>query len=282
MASEDISPVLHDGLRSENPEVRLFSAKALTGLKDTSAVPEIMRMAEEGGHAEFYSIEMLGELGDARAAPLLAGKLGSDDPAVRAAAAEALASTGGSDYTEAIIGLMPDKEAGVRSRAAKALGTIGDARAAEPLVKALYDREQYVRSAAISALGNVGEPAIPILFDAIIFGNPDYRIECREALAAMGGKALPQLADAVMHGDAVLKYEAIVALGNIGDAHAAGALAAALDDADPHIRGIAANSLRMLGAGAREARPKLAAVASGDPSDFVRAAAGAALESIPN
>jgi HEAT repeat protein len=209
---------------------------------------------------------------------LRSSELGNDDPAYRAAAAEGLGKIGSPSAVARLLPLVTEREAPVRNAAVKALGDIGDPAASPALVKALEDKTDYVRAAAIEALGKIGEPAMGLLFDAIAFGNPDYRLECMESLVAMGPKAVPSLAGALEGADAVLKPYIIRALGNIGSKDSIPALVRALDDAEGVVRGDAANALRMLAAGS--ALPKLRALARDDPNEYARAASEAAVRSI--
>jgi HEAT repeat protein len=279
LADQSSSPILLDELGGKNPESQFFSALALLKLGDARAVPRIIEIAGQEHPHKFDLIKLLGDFGDARAVPLLESQLLSDDPAFRAAGAESLGKTGSASSVPRLIPLTRDREAPVRSAAIKSLGIIGDPSASLSIIIALEDKTDYVRRSAIVALGNIGEPAIRPLFDAIVFGNPDYRLECLESLIAMGSKAVASLAEALNFADnAILKPYLIRALGNIGDPAATGAILKALDDDDALVRGDAANALRMMKSAI--ALPRLEELALNDPNEFVRAASDAAVQSI--
>lgn len=270
-------PILEHELESRNRDVSFLAARVLAGMGEKRVAPALIAMLQDPDRA-FTVLDMLGDLGDKRAVPAVEGMLGSDDPALRSGAAQALGKLSSRSSVPLLLNLMNDRNAGVRKKTADALGMIGDGMAALPLVKALQDKVDYVRAASIEALGRIGEPAIPLLFEAILSGNPSYRLEALESLIAMKEKAVPMLIEAAEYGDTVLKSYAIRALGNINDRRASSVIIKALDDRDAHVRGLAANALRMTGDAA--ALDKLRTLAQDDPNGFVRAASAAAVDSI--
>ncbi len=277
-ADASVSAILLDELRGRNPETQLICAKALANLADARAVPVLIGLAGQGHPYGFDLFVFLAGFGDSRAVPLMEKMLESDDSAFRAAAAEGLGKAGSASSANRLIGMLKDKEAPVRNKAALALGILKPPDAALPLVLALEDKSDYVRASAISALGKLGEPAIPFLFDAIVFGNPDYHLQYMESFVAMGGTAVPSLIDALDHPDNTLRSYAARSLGNIGDHRAEAALLRALKDKHPAVRGDAANALRMMEVSS--ALPVLKELAGNDPNEFVRAASEAAIRSI--
>lgn len=91
----------------------------------------------------------------ARVVRTLEGALRDDAPAVRAAAATALADVKGHEALAALVGAMEDDDGYVRQMAIAALGEIGDVRAEEPLRRALRDKRPEVRFQAVMAYPRV-------------------------------------------------------------------------------------------------------------------------------
>jgi HEAT repeat protein len=152
-----------------------------------------------------------------------AESLNSDDPLRRAHGAGQLGdmSEGREFAVPALLKTLRDGNHLVRSSAAESLGKLGDAQAATPLIEILKDTEEDrdVRARAAEALG---------------------RLEAREAVQPL----IAALDDIVWR----TRYQAIVALGRIGDPAAREALSnAAQYDPDYPTRIAAQEALRGLG-----------------------------------
>ncbi len=109
------------------------AAQILGTLKAQAAAPELMRLLEDPnavGRREL--LVSLGQVGDAKAAELVARDLYHDSPEVRAAAAEALARVGSPAQAEALDALKGDYFRRVRESAELALSKIGGVGGAEP------------------------------------------------------------------------------------------------------------------------------------------------------
>ncbi|MCA1663368.1 MAG: HEAT repeat domain-containing protein [Myxococcales bacterium] len=109
-----------------------------------------------GGPDAPYLCRALGACGRADDAPLLKQALGAETPAVRRAAAEALAQLPPStDVDEALTFSLADESVDVRASAARALGAHAAVEAADALARCALEGEPLVRSAASHALGQV-------------------------------------------------------------------------------------------------------------------------------
>jgi len=116
-----------------------------------------------------YLCRVLGACGRAEDAALLRVALGADAPAVRRAAAEALASlplegdsSKSREIDEALLFALADESAEVRAQAARALGLHARAMTAEAvdaLERAAHDPEIAVRVAAARAVGQIAKAA---------------------------------------------------------------------------------------------------------------------------
>ncbi|HTY53375.1 MAG TPA: HEAT repeat domain-containing protein [Methanomicrobiales archaeon] len=159
-----------------------------------------------------------------------------------------------SGNTNGLIRLLGHPDPGTRWRAAEALGSMGGG-AVGDLLSSLGHHDPGVRLGIVEALGSVGDP---------------------RAIGPLLG---------VLAGDrsAEVRWAAALALGNLGDAGAVPALAAALQDPDKYIRLGAALSLGKLGwepAGggelaalliARQDWPSLPALGQGAAGPLIRA-----------
>jgi cellulose synthase operon protein C len=177
--------------------------------------------------------------------------LAHDDPAVRAAAAEALArspaerslplladqltganvapeivrATGalGATACVALLPLLADPDAAVRTAAADALGRCADASLAEEVQTALSREEDPgARCALLRSLGRLGGgAAVATVAPALGDPDPETRLAAIEALGATGSaEAIPHLQKA-LDGDAGETLAIIRALGELGQPAAA-------------------------------------------------------------
>jgi HEAT repeat protein len=111
-----------------------------------------------------------------------------------------------------IMSTLEEKKMTMRYNAAKALGKIGDNRAVPALIKALNDSEWEVRFYTAEALGNIGDSSAskPLANVLLTDSHKDVRLAAIEALDKIAGKS---------------EYRAVIS---------------ALSDADPKVRGYAA------------------------------------------
>ena len=115
--------------------------------------------------------------------------------------------------------------------------------------------------------------------------NPVSRAAAFRAIGSFGSEAnsaIPQVIAALRDSDATVRSAAAWALTQIApknDAGTVAALAQALSDSSPRVRGLAAVALREIGSGATAAVPSLITALS-DPVAYVRAPAADALGSI--
>ncbi len=92
-----------------------------------------------------------------RAIPLFERALRDESPAVRAAAAVALADVRGDEAVATLLAAVEDADGHVRQMAINALGEIGDRRAATRLRRALDDDRPEVRYQALIAFSKLGD-----------------------------------------------------------------------------------------------------------------------------
>ena len=266
---------------------RSFAVRALGGLKDQSAVPLLIELAE-GWRADarvaVSAVRALGQAGEPRAAAALARLLavrdldplvlvetvaaagvarahealervqdltGHPSPTVRAAALRALREIDEESFTVVLSGLDPDRHWSVRAATASVLGTLDPDRAAPRLAAMLGDRDPRVVPAVLRALAR---------------------------LRASGVEE--RLTEALRHEDAVIRMAAAGAIGELKPPGAESRLAESyrtgLGDDTYVARAAALEALAKYGAPARPALEEALA----DREWAVRLKAAALLKSI--
>ncbi|MEX0642518.1 MAG: HEAT repeat domain-containing protein [Pirellulales bacterium] len=102
------------------------------------------------------------------AAPLLARKLVSPKPEVRAAAIETLGELRAVEGREPLVLLLADQDPQVRRAAAGAAGKLEERRAIEPLLNLAVDSDPLIRAASLDSLRLLKEPrAVPLAVAAL-------------------------------------------------------------------------------------------------------------------
>ena len=227
--------------------VAITACQALIRLADRYA-DEIrpLVVARGLGHSDGPLVcRVLGALARIEDTPLLMAALRADSPAVRRAAAEALAVHGGLEVEEALCFALADEVSEVRAGAARALGARSAARSVAALAAACGDADTSVRTAAARALGAIGGTAA---LDALrILLRSSDGVTAVHALEALGRAGEPGdealLVDALGHEDIEVAKAAARALAAVaGDAGLFG-LGRALDHPRWDVRRVAALSL---------------------------------------
>ncbi|WP_129115122.1 HEAT repeat domain-containing protein [Halegenticoccus tardaugens] len=213
--------------------------------------------------------EVLGRTGTDESAELVRGVVRAartdDEPAVRAAAIDALDELGPSAIDRLLVE-MTGAEVGdeadwvtarryvralsadppeLRMAAANALGRLGDERNVSGLVDALCDEDARVRARAADALGRIGDPrAVDGLVALLTDPDAEARRAAADALAGVGtDRALAALLGLLDDASEPLRVIAAGALGDAGDERPVSRLAAALADESDAVRRAAALSL---------------------------------------
>jgi HEAT repeat protein len=286
-------------LKDTGPVVRAAAARSLGLLGDVRAVDKLITaLRDHEPVVRAAAAGALGEIGDIRAVdPLIAALRGRED--VRGPAASALGRIGDARAVEPLIGALNDMRVCVA--AAEALVRIG-APAAAPLVATLRDRAEVVRNAAAEALiVQIGAPAFGPLMAALrdeqeavrqsaadMLDRLTWAPDSAEAAATywagrnqwarcvqLGAPAVGALAVATRTWQGTeSRCGATEALGQIGDARAIDALAAAMKDRAADVRKCAVAGLGRT-VDARAVEPLIAATK--DRVEEVRRAAEDAL-----
>lgn len=226
------------GALGRSPRLALAATQALSrlGARYYDEVRMLVHARGLAGSDAPHLCRVLGAMGRAEDAPLLLGALKADPPALRRAAAEALAGlvgasgAAGEEVEDALCYALADESSEVRERAARALGALSSARAVAALTGACADAEPAVRAAAARALGQM-----PL-----------------GAQAAQAARAA--LRTLARSSDGVTALHAVEALGRAGDDADEGLLLEAIDREDAEVAKAAARALGQIGGASGGAR----------------------------
>ena len=264
---------------------------AARGLKSMGrfAVPALLSDLAEGAGPErqraVWALEVLGpEAGEA--VPDLIEALQDKEREVRIGAAVALGEIGpaASRAAPVLTRMMKHRDVDMRRGAAFGLKGIkpGDQGSINALVGALGDRDEWVRSYSTEALRDIGPPALPALTKTLAHPVMKVRYQAVFALGGMGekaGAAAPALVRALESRDYWLPQYAAAALGRIG-VQAVQPLLKALESENQLVRGNAAFALGEIGPPAAAAVPALTMLMTRDENEQVRQKAEDALRRI--
>lgn len=287
-------PALLEALGDEDVNVRYHAIEALGKLRAADAADALAAVAESRDFfLAFPALDALKRIGDARAVPRVAPLLA--DEMLREAAAELLGELGDDEAVAPLAALL-NAPGAPAAAAARALAALHDR------YERLYGEGSYIADLSrglinpagaqnlLEALGGqgAGEPrplalVVGWLEGAAVeraltrlLGRQDARGEVLEALVRHGPRVTNLLIEQLESEDLEIRKAAAVALGRIGDARAAPALAELLGE-DAELAIAAADALAKIGdPGAFDAL--LARV--GDPVAAVRQAVVGALNSI--
>lgn len=187
-ADKDVIEGLAAILESEeNAGARNSAVEALVRIGPASVPSLLERLPRSEGDVRKFIVDILGEIGDRRAADGLVSLLKDSDENVRSSAIEALGRLGDVSVAPALIEILGSGNVWLAYPAAEALGRLGDARAVEPLIAALGER--VLREAAFRALGRVGDArAVPSLIAGLWDGNASIRHAALKALSGLADR----------------------------------------------------------------------------------------------
>jgi HEAT repeat protein len=221
-------PPLIAALKSENATLRFHAADVLGDFDDPVVVPALMRLLDdEEADIRRLVADLLGQRVDARAVVPLLNAAKDEDPAVREAAVRALGTMGQSlkavGIEQTLTESMGDSDWGTRQSAAEML--------------------IYLNAEATDA-------AWSLLLEDLQNDDVEVRLGTAWALAQMPTKA-PQvfevLAQLLSESNAAIRFQAITALGELGDQRAIPLLVKLLNDPDETTRQSVQAALRKLG-----------------------------------
>jgi len=206
-------------LSAENPDIQFWSIQILGEIGDKEAVQPLIKKLDDGEQNEEKKISIikaLGEIEDDSAIDTLIEQLGSSSWFVRRAAGEALWQIG-PPAIKPLIKSLNSNIIDIRYWCAKVLGEMQAREATADLLKLLKDEEWSIRSGAAYALGEIGEES-----------------------------SAEELMKYLEDPNEIVRKNVVIALGQIGDAKAIHSSSEALEDESEWVRRYAAETLEKL------------------------------------
>jgi HEAT repeat protein len=210
-------------LADTNDNIRRLTAKYLGLMRSKRAVPKLMKLVRKSTKLpmRFAAVTALGEIGDAKALPLMLELLRKGPAELQRPAANAIIYIGDTKSVTDLLAIGTSERSRGRLQAVRAIGGVlrdrPDERARVALEKLTTDDDLSVSLAAIAALGAMKAPA------------------STKALAALARSYEPHR-----------RRAAVEALGNLGDKSQVPVLLKALRARDDHVAGAAAWALGKL------------------------------------
>jgi HEAT repeat protein len=269
-AVAQVVPLLHheaSGVRAAAAEALARSPArhsfgVLTGeLAGADVAPEVVRAVGALGHIACVALTPL---------------LGDRDPAVRAAAADALGRCADPAVGADLAAALETEEHPVPRRSLlRTLGRIAGSSAVPLLEAALDDPDPETRVVAVEALGSTGSGAAVSPLERALEGDPAEVLSAIRSLAALGGDRARRLIEPHLRShDVDRRRVAVGCIGAMADDLDADVLEALAADPDGWIR---RRAIELLGQRGPELRSTLSRVAAEDPDPEVRAEARRAL-----
>jgi HEAT repeat protein len=243
-------PTLLEALRDRHAKLRETAIGALGAIGGPQSVSALAAMVDDDrSSVRQTAASALARAAGPAAVPALKRALGHKDPATRRTAAEALATLRDAAAVDAVRSALSDGDRQVREAAIRGLASMATSDAVSALVEGLHAGDREARAAIAASLKSFEwtprDPAQRVVH-ATIHGRFD------EA-AAEGPAAVEPLAAALADRDPEARRCAVTALGRLGDARAAAAVAALFKDADVRVRDAAADALAAIGPAAADA-----------------------------
>ena len=206
-SSKAVKPLIGQ-LGEDSWTIRKAAAEALWEIGQPAVEELIIQLKAANADIQFWSIQILGEIGDKEAVQPLIEKLHD-----------------GEQNEEKKISII------------KALGEIEDESAIDTLIEQLGSSSWFVRRAAGEALWQIGSPAIEPLTRSLKSTIVDIRYWCSKVLGEMQAReATPDLIALLKDEEWSIRSGAAYALGEIGDESAAEELMKCLDDPNEIVR----------------------------------------------
>jgi HEAT repeat protein/cyclophilin family peptidyl-prolyl cis-trans isomerase len=238
---------------SGQPRVRWWPvAYALQWINDQRAAPALLTLAGSGGEwAQAFSARGLGALKDRAAVDRLIAMVQRADksPAPAIEAVRALGEIGDARAVPVLVPLLaPKADPGLRLEAVQALGALHTPSVVDRLLDLASDPAPAVRAAAIDAIARLDSPTFMLVLSGL---DPDPQWNVRAAMAGTltrlpPDQAVPRLRQMLDDGDNRVIPAVLAALTKLRTPDLEKLLMDRLRSADPFIRKAAAQDLETL------------------------------------
>lgn len=205
-------------------DTRIAAIGSLTSLGGPDAMEGVLQAVEDPASkvraAAIEGLEKFDGIDQLKVVENLVKATEDSSILVQKRAANVLGTTGAKESLECLMTLVTDTEntvSDVRAIAADALGELEEPQAIDELIKATEDPSSKVRSQALRALGNM------------------KALQAVEQIESLATNEIPAIED--------VRHNAAIALGEIGEIKAQGALLEATEDPSEEVQVAAVNSL---------------------------------------
>ena len=236
-------------LSDPRQKVRLGATYKLILIGQPAVMPLIQSATDGSDSLRYIACQILGQIGDRRAAPFLQQLIHAPHVHVREKAIEALGQLGDPQLGRALERVLAeDTTPAVRSAAARSLGDLRDTTAVAPLIAALQDSVDLVRQHALAALVYLWTPTAETNTIAALRDRDETM---RYIAAQMLGqhrtrRGLDGLRLTLMDTSLWVRTEAARALGQCGDSTAVSDLERLFSESDGPDHDAAKEALRQL------------------------------------
>ncbi len=231
--------LLSEAIKSDYPEVRIFAAKELAKIKDSSIVDILINaISDKEEEVRIEVVQTLGVINDEKALKPLIRALGDESLIVREKAARALGQFGNDEVVAVLIEALNNKtNAPIVSTIIESLGETGDLRAVDTLIQFLTHEKPEIRECTAASLGKLADVrAVPYLIAALNDGEERVRWYAADSLGKIGDPVCVEpLIKRLSDSSARVRESAVTALGQIGNLPAIEALIKALQDVDKRV-----------------------------------------------
>lgn len=172
--SAHVEPFVRELAASERQHDRFSAAHLISKLAEPKYFDVASQLAsDEDPNIVLKAFRAAVYTGGAKAAPVLAARLGEGDDWMRDALADAF-KTIGAEAVPVLVEALASESVEVRAHAAETLGYLGDdaVGAIDALAKCLTDEDDDVRLNAVSTLGQLGPDAADALRAAVAGSDP--------------------------------------------------------------------------------------------------------------
>ena len=203
----DAAGDLAEAADSDIPEaarMAAFDRLVGTGQTNITHVRDVATAADADTRQRWVAIRVLGKVRGDGPRDVLLSLLDDEQPAIRAAATQALGDLGDRNTVPQLIEQLKDPAVIVRAGAAEALGKLGAGDAVSALADALMARDNYYRGSSlwvrahfVASLGQIGSrDAVPTLLRALDDADVGVQLAAVSAMEQVAGFSYAEGRDA--------------------------------------------------------------------------------------
>lgn len=182
--ADEVEDFLRELIASDVPHDRFSGAHVISKIGDPKYFEAVSALVgDEHADVALKAYRAAANTGGAKAAPVLAARLGDGDGWQRDALSDAFRKLG-EEGVPALVAALSSDDVDVRDHAVEALGYLGEhaASAVDEIEACVSDEYPPIRLTAVSALGQLGEAAEPALRRVVAGDDPTLAAVARHHL----------------------------------------------------------------------------------------------------